>query len=99
MNQHGTTRWEENTGSCAYLIVLVHLVKLINAADAVVRKHHCTSFNHELIRILVLHHSGRQTGCCRCFARSVHSARHELCNVFQELQSVYPSRGQQQGER
>lgn len=43
----------------AYLICLIHLVELIDAADAVVGKHEGTSLHTELARLRVLHHTAR----------------------------------------
>ena len=45
------------------LVLDIHLVKLIDAADAVIRKHQGTSFDAELTCLRILAHRGGQT-CC-----------------------------------
>lgn len=49
----------------------VHLIKLVDGADAVVGEHEGAGLDGELARLLVLDDSRRQTCCRRCLARGV----------------------------
>ena len=40
-----------------HLVFGVHLVKLVDAANTIIRQHQRSSFNHKLMRLLILKHS------------------------------------------
>ena len=63
----------------------VHFVELINAANAIVRKHQRPSFNDKLPGIGVFHYTRRQTGGTTSFATCEDRARQERAHIFQEL--------------
>ena len=52
-------------------IRLVHLVKLVNAADAVIGQHQGSGLEHILLGVRVLGHRGSQTGGRRALAAGV----------------------------
>ncbi|KAH3703434.1 hypothetical protein DPMN_078470 [Dreissena polymorpha] len=45
----------------SHLVLGVHLVKLINAADAIVSQHEGASLDHKLMGLLILHNGSSQT--------------------------------------
>ncbi len=48
------------------LILDVHLVKFINAADAIVCQHQSTCLNAELVAVRILHHQPSQSDIMAC---------------------------------
>ena len=68
-----------------HLVLDVHLVKLIDAADAVVSQHKCSSFDAELASLRVFTHTCCQACRIACFAAAVNRPSHELTDVLQEL--------------
>ena len=69
----------------SHLVLDVHLVELINAADTVVSKHQCSSFNTKLARFRIFSDTGSQTGSTTCLATGVNSSWQELTNILKEL--------------
>jgi len=67
------------------LILDVHLVELIDAADAVVSQHKGTSFDAELSSLGVFADTCRQTRSVGSLATTVDSAGEELADVLEEL--------------
>lgn len=68
-----------------YLILAVHLVELINAANTVVGEHQGTGLYTEVSSFWVLNDTSRKTCSTRGFSTGVNGARKELTDVFQEL--------------
>lgn len=48
--------------------VVTHLVELVDAADAVVAQDQCSSLQHQLPGLWVLHHVGGETHSARAFS-------------------------------
>lgn len=68
-----------------YLILSVHLVKLIDTADTMVGEHECTCFYAEVSGFRVFNNTSRKTCSTRCLSTGVNGARKELTNVLQKL--------------
>ena len=68
-----------------YLVLDIHLVKLIDTADSVIGKHQSTGLYAKLASLRVLAHAGSQTCCVACLAATVDSPWHEDTDVLQEL--------------
>ena len=66
-------------------VTFVHLVELIDAADAVIGEHQCTGLYAKLARLRVLAYASRQTRCITRLSAAVDSPRHEDTDVLQEL--------------
>ena len=64
---------------------IIHLVKLVDAADSVVSQHQGTGLQTELLRFRILGHVSRQTHGGRTFTGSVLRPRDQLVNVLQQL--------------
>mmetsp|Transcript_19882 Transcript_19882/g.48164 ORF Transcript_19882/g.48164 Transcript_19882/m.48164 type:complete len:207 (-) Transcript_19882:822-1442(-) len=64
---------------------VLHLVELVDAADALVRKHERAALKHHLSRELILGHSRRETHARGALACRVHPARRQPCHVLEEL--------------
>ena len=69
----------------SHLILDVHLVELINAADAMVSEHKRTSFDTELTSLWVLAHRCSQTSRIGGLTATVDRAGQELADVLEEL--------------
>jgi hypothetical protein len=71
--------------------VRIHLVELVNAADAVVSKHEGSGLDDELGALLILDDGRRQTGSSTRFAGSVDGTRTEVGNLKNngDLQNRY----------
>jgi len=67
------------------LIFDIHLIELINATDAVVSKHECTSFDAELSSLRVFSYTCSQTSSTACFSTRVDCSWQELADIFKEL--------------
>lgn len=67
------------------LILDVHLVELIDAADTVVGEHQSASFDAELSRLWVFLHTGRQTSSIGSLTTTVDGTGQELRDVLEEL--------------
>ena len=67
------------------LILDVHLVKLIDAANTVVGEHQCTRLDAKLARFRVLPHRGCQPGRIRRLTATVDCPWQELTDVLEEL--------------
>ena len=67
------------------LIFHIHLIELINAADAVISEHQSSSLNAELTRLWVLPHISRQACGRRGLTTAIDGSRQELADVFEEL--------------
>ena len=68
-----------------HLVLDIHLVELIDAADAVIGEHQCTSLYAKLARLRVLAYASSQTRCITRLAAAVDSPWHEDTDVLQEL--------------
>ena len=67
------------------LVLHIHLVKLINAANAMISQHKRTSFYAELASLWVFPYTGCQASCVACLATAIDCAGHELTDVLEEL--------------
>lgn len=67
------------------LVLDVHLIEFINAANAMISEHKRTRFDAELPSLGVLQHISRQTGRTRGFTATVDGSRQELADVLEEL--------------
>ena len=61
----------------SYLILLVHLVELVNAAYAVIGEHKRPCLDAKLPRLRILHHRCGETRGAAGLAGRVDGARHE----------------------
>ena len=66
-------------------VFIPHLVELIDADDAAVRKDHGTSFKVELPGGVVSLDGSRETCCGGAFARGVDCNRGDFLDEFEEL--------------
>lgn len=64
---------------------VAHLVELVDAAHAVVAKNQRAGLQHQLPRLRVLHHVGRETYGTRAFTRRVLASRHQVVDILQQL--------------
>mmetsp|Transcript_177622 Transcript_177622/g.432143 ORF Transcript_177622/g.432143 Transcript_177622/m.432143 type:complete len:267 (+) Transcript_177622:779-1579(+) len=64
---------------------VVHLVELINAANATVGQHQGTRLQHQLARFRVANHVRRETNGGRALAAGVNAARGDLVHVGEQL--------------
>lgn len=69
--------------SCA--ITVIHLIKLVNATDAIVGKNEGTTFENHFIRYRISHDGSSKTNARGSAARCVDTARCNFGNVFEEL--------------
>ncbi len=67
------------------LVLDIHLIKLIDAANTVIGKHQGTSLNAELSSLRVFTHRGCQTGRVRGFTTTVDGSGQELADILKEL--------------
>lgn len=64
---------------------VAHLVKLVDAADAVVAQHQSSCLQDQLPGLRVLHHVGGETHSTGALPRRVLSAGHQVVDVLQQL--------------
>eukprot|EP00983_Pelagomonas_calceolata_P054466 1143696-Pelagomonas_calceolata.AAC.5 len=64
-----------------YLVLDVHLVKLIDATDAVVRQHERTRLNSKLIVLRLFHHRCCQASSSGGLAGGIHSSGQEAGHI------------------
>lgn len=64
---------------------VAHLVKLVDAADAVVTEHQSAGLQDQLAGLGVLHDVGGQADGARTLARGVLAARHQVMHVLEQL--------------
>ena len=69
----------------SHLILDVHFVELVNAADSVIGKHESSCFDAEVSSLRVLQHTGSKTSSTGCFSTCIDGSWQERANVFQEL--------------
>lgn len=67
------------------LILDVHLVELVDAADTMVGEHECTCLDAELTRLIVFTDGSRQTSSVRRLSTTVNGSWQELTDVLEEL--------------
>mmetsp|Transcript_1705 Transcript_1705/g.4287 ORF Transcript_1705/g.4287 Transcript_1705/m.4287 type:complete len:393 (+) Transcript_1705:1338-2516(+) len=67
------------------LVLDVHLVKLIDATDAVVRQHERTRLNSKLIVLRLFHHRCCQASSSGGLAGGIHSSGQEAGHILQDL--------------
>ena len=68
-----------------HLILDIHLIKLINAANSMVCKHKSSCFNAELTRFRVSSHISSQSSCTTGSSTAVNGTWEELADVLEEL--------------
>lgn len=69
----------------SHLILNIHLIKLINAADAMISKHQSSCFDAELSCLGVFQDTGSQTSSARSFTTGIDRSGEERADVLQEL--------------
>ena len=69
----------------SHLILDVHFVELVNAADSVIGKHESSCFDAEVSSLGVLQHTGGETSSTGCLSTCVDGSWQERANVLQEL--------------
>mmetsp|Transcript_11421 Transcript_11421/g.28919 ORF Transcript_11421/g.28919 Transcript_11421/m.28919 type:complete len:525 (-) Transcript_11421:282-1856(-) len=67
------------------LVLLIHLVKLIDAANAIIRQHQRPGFDAELAGLVILTNARCKSRRGRGTTRGVHGPRHEPGGVLEEL--------------
>lgn len=67
------------------LVSRVHLVELVNTADAVISQHQSSRLNGKVASLRVLQNTGSETSGTRSFARGVDGSWQESVDVLQEL--------------
>ena len=69
----------------SHLILDIHLVELVNAANSVVNQHQGTRLNAKLARLRILPHTRRQTSGITRLSTAVDGSGQELADIFEEL--------------
>ena len=67
------------------LIGEIHLVELVNGANAIVCEHKSAGLDRKFTCFFVTDDSGRETCRRRRLARRIYGARHETTHIFEEL--------------
>ena len=68
-----------------HLVLRLHLIELVDAADPAVGEHQRARLDAELAGLLVLRHRRRQPRRTRRLPTRVHGARQDRANVLEEL--------------
>jgi hypothetical protein len=92
----GTAHFIQKTGMAyfiqktgmAHLVLDIHLIKLINAADAIVSQHQGSSLNGVLVAVSLSHNRRRQAGCAAALASGVDSPWQKVRNKLENLQRM-----------
>ena len=67
------------------LVLDIHLIKLVNTADAMVGKHQSACLDAKFTCLWVFTHTCSKTCGVRCFAGAVDGSGHKLTHVLEEL--------------
>ena len=69
----------------SHLILDIHLVELVNAANTMVSQHEGTRLNAKLASLRILAHTRRQTSGITGLSTAIDGSGQELADIFQEL--------------